>query len=246
MATDRRSRRAGAGPHERPARRAVKPRPKTHPRPDPLRFIRAHMRVAPVPTIPEIRLYMAHQGSGLWRLGEPYEDGSEPPAPYWAFPWAGGLALARHILERPETVAGHRVLDLGSGSGLVAIAAAMSGAREVTAADIDRYAVAAIGLNAAENGVTIAALGSDLTTGRAPAVDLVMTGDLFYERELAERVTAFLTRCLADGVEVLIGDPGRAYLPRSRLRLVAEYPVPDVGEAVTTAMKPSGVFALEP
>ena len=195
MATDRRSRRAGAGPHERPARRAVKPRPKTHPRPDPLRFIRAHMRVAPVPTIPEIRLYMAHQGSGLWRLGEPYEDGSEPPAPYWAFPWAGGLALARHILERPDTVAGRRVLDLGSGSGLVAIAAAMSGAREVMAADVDRYAVAAIGLNAAENGVAIAALGSDLTTGRAPAVDLVMTGDLFYERELAERVTAFLTRC---------------------------------------------------
>jgi predicted nicotinamide N-methyase len=204
------------------------------------------MRLAPVPLIPEIRLYMAHQGSGLWRLGEPYEDGSEPPAPYWAFPWAGGLALARHILERPDTVAGRRVLDLGSGSGLVAIAAAMSGAREVMAADVDRYAVAAIGLNAAENGVAIAALGSDLTTGRAPGVDLVMTGDLFYERELAERVTAFLTRCLADGVEVLIGDPGRAYLPRSRLRLVAEYPVPDVGEAVTAAMKPSGVFALQP
>ena len=213
-------------------------------RPDPLEFIRANTRVAPVPTLPEIRLHTAHQATGLWRLGEPNEDGSDPPPPYWAFPWAGGMALARHILDRPETVMGRRVLDLGAGSGLVAIAAAMAGASEVIAADIDRYAVAAVGLNTAANGVAVAVVGDDLTAGPPPPVDLIAAGDLFYERDLALRVTAFLDRCLAAGIDVLIGDPGRAYLPRSRLRRLAEYRVPDVGEVEDAATKPSAVFML--
>jgi predicted nicotinamide N-methyase len=220
-------------------------RPRRRSRPDPVRFIQANMRAAPVPSLPEIRLHTAHRATGLWRLGEPDEDGSAPPAPYWAFPWAGGVALARHILDRPATVAGRRVLDLGAGSGLVAIAAAMAGASEVIAADVDRYAVAAVGVNAATNGVEIAVVGGDLTTGPPPPVDLVVAGDVYYERDLAEKVTAFLERCLAAGIDVLIGDPGRAYLPRSRLRLLAEYPVPDVGEVVSAAMKPGAVFALE-
>jgi hypothetical protein len=109
-------------------------------RPDPLGFIRANMRIAPVPTLPEIRLYTAHPASGLWRLAELDEDGSGPSPPYWAYHWAGGAALARHILDRPETVTGGRVLDLGAGSGIVGIAAAKAGAREVIAAELDRYA----------------------------------------------------------------------------------------------------------
>ena len=229
--------------NERPIGRATSP--ERRPRPDPLDFIRANTRIVPVPTIPEIRLHTAHQATGLWRLGEPNEDGSDPPPPYWAFPWAGGMALARHILDRPETVSGRRVLDLGAGSGLVAIAAAMAGASSVIAAEIDRYALAALDLNAAANGVAIAVVGDDLTAGSPPGVDLVLVGDLFYARELGERVTAFLDRCLAAGIDVLIGDPRRAYLPYARLRLLAEYPVPDVGDVEGAAVNPSAVFALE-
>jgi predicted nicotinamide N-methyase len=213
---------------------------------DPLQFIRANTHVVPVPTLPEIRLHTAHQATGLWRLGKPNADGSDPPPPYWAFPWAGGMALARYILDRSETVIGRRVLDLGAGSGLVAIAAALAGASEVVACDIDRYAVAAIGLNAEANSVAITIVGDDLTAGSPPAVEVVAVGDLFYEPHLAGRVTAFLDCCLAAGIDVLIGDPRRAYLPYPRLRLLAEYPVPDVGEVEGAAMNPSAVFALEP
>jgi predicted nicotinamide N-methyase len=137
------------------------------------------------------------------------------------------------------------VLDLGAGSGLVGIAAAKAGAREVIAAEIDRNGVAAIGLNAAANGVEIAIVDKDITTGRPPAVDLVLAGDVFYGREVALRVIPFLDRCLAAGIEVLVGDPRRAELPLSRLRLLAEYKVPDFGDAKTAATKPSGVFSFE-
>src|SRR5882724_10815926 len=159
---------------------------------DPLAFIQANTHLVAVPSIPEIRLHTAHQATGLWRLAEPNEDGSDPPPPYWAFPWAGGMALARYILDRPETVAGRRVLDLGAGSGLVGIAAAKAGPSAVIAAEIDRNGVAAIGLNAAANGVTITILDQDITTGPPPAVDLVLAGDVFYGREVALRVIPFL------------------------------------------------------
>ncbi|MER8802848.1 50S ribosomal protein L11 methyltransferase [Mesorhizobium sp. M0998] len=218
-------------------------------RPDPAQFIRANMRIAPVPALPEIRLYTAHPGSGLRRLLEwnqhaTEEDGPEPEPPYWAYVWAGGAVLARYIFDRPETVAGRRVLDLGAGSGLVGIAAAKAGASAVVAAEIDRNSVVALGLNATANGVAIMIIGEDITSGPPPPVDVVVVGDLFYANDLAGRVVPFLDRCLAAGIAVLIGDPGRAYLPRSRLRLLAEYEVPDVGEGRNAAMKPSGVFSF--
>ena len=223
-------------------------------RPDPTEFIRANMRVAPVPSLPEIRLYTPHPASGLRRLTDPQQssnsdddtaegddDGPEPQPPYWAYVWAGGAVLARHILDHPQTVVGRRVLDLGAGSGLVGIAAAKAGASAVIAAEIDRNGVAALALNAAANGVAMTVMARDITSGSPPAVDVVTAGDVFYGQAVADRVMPFLDRCLDAGIEVLVGDPGRAYLPRSRLRLLAEYQVPDFGQAKDSAPK-SGVF----
>lgn len=215
---------------------------------DPAEFIKANMRLAPVPSLPEIRLYTAHPGSGLRRLLEQddgrHEQAVEPQPPYWAYAWAGGAVLARYILDRPSTVAGRRVLDLGAGSGLVGIAAAKAGASEVIAAEIDRNGIVALGLNAAANGVAIAIIGKDITAGPPPAVDLVLAGDVFYGRAVARRVIPFLDRCLAAGIEVLVGDPGRAWLPRPRLRLLGKHQVPDVGGNGGGEPKPSGVFAF--
>ncbi|RRH98877.1 methyltransferase [Mesorhizobium tamadayense] len=206
------------------------------------------MRLLPVPSLPEIRLYAAHPGSGLSRLLEPddgrHERAVEPQPPYWAYAWAGGAVLARYLVDQPSTVAGRRVLDLGAGSGLVGIAAAKAGASEVIAAEIDRNGIVALGLNAAANGVAIAVIDEDITAGPPPAVDLVLAGDVFYGRAVARRVVPFLDRCLAAGIEVLVGDPGRAWLPRPRLRLLGEYEVPDVGGNGGGALKPSGVFAF--
>lgn len=206
-------------------------------------FIRANLPVAAVPSVPEIRLHKAGPSSGLWRLAETDEQGFG--SPYWAYHWAGGLALARHVLDRPQTVAGRHVLDLGAGAGVVGIAAAKAGAATVIAAEVDRYAVEALKLNAAINGVAIRIMTDDLTAGPPPAVDLIAVGDLFYERGLAERVIAFLDRCLDAGIEVLIGDPWRAWLPRARLRVIAEYSVLDMGTAETGEIRPSAVFAFE-
>ncbi|TIT67079.1 MAG: methyltransferase [Mesorhizobium sp.] len=211
---------------------------------DPAEFIRTNLRLAPVRALPEIQLYTPHPGSGLRRLVGPHDDldEAEPLPPYWAYAWAGGAVLARHILNHPEIVAGRRVLDLGAGSGLVGIAAARAGAAEVIAAEIDRNGVAAIRLNAAANAVEITIFDKDLTTGPPPAADLVLAGDVFYCREVALRVMPFLDRCLASGIEVLVGDPRRNDLPLTRLRLIAEYEVPDFGDAKGIASRPSGVF----
>lgn len=207
---------------------------------DPTAFIRLNLPPAPVPGIPEITLHKAAPSSGLGRLAA---DDPDFASPYWAYHWAGGLALARFLLDHPERVAGRRVLDLGTGAGLVAIAADRAGAAQVIAADTDRYAIAALRLNAAHNGAAVTAIEGDLTPGAPPAVDVVLVGDLFYAPDLAARVMAFLDRCLAAGMAVLIGDPWRAYLPTARLTLLAEYMVAETGQAAT---KPSGVFALTP
>lgn len=204
---------------------------------DPTAFIRDNLPVGPVPGIPEIRLHKAVPSSGLARLAA---ADAAFGSPYWAYHWAGGLALARHVLDNVGVVAGRRVLDLGAGSGLVAIAAAKAGAAMVTAAEVDPYAVAALRLNVALNAVSVAVIEGDLLDGDPPEVDIVLVGDLFYAADLAVRVTGFLERCVARGIEALVGDPWRAPLPTDRLREVARYEVAEAG----AGMKASGVFAF--
>jgi predicted nicotinamide N-methyase len=170
--------------------------------------------------VPEIRLHLAEEPFAIWeQLGE------GGPLPFWAFAWPGGQALARHVLDHPELVRGRRVLDLASGSGLVAIAAAKAGAAAVTAADLDAHAAAAIALNAAANGVDIAIAFGDALDGDGGDAEVVLAGDVLYERPMAGRVLPFLDRCRRRGATVLIGDPGRGYLPRVRLEALATYRV---------------------
>ena len=188
-------------------------------------FVRSNTVLIAPPLVPEIRLYLASEITPLWQATEAVLERSNLPPPYWAFAWAGGQALARHLLDHPALVAAKRVLDIGAGSGLVAIAAALAGATAVTAAEIDAYAAAAIALNAAVNGVVVAVETADVI-GAAPAWDVVLVGDMCYERPLAERLTAWLERCAEAGALVLLGDPGRTYLPRAGLTSVARYTVP--------------------
>jgi predicted nicotinamide N-methyase len=202
-------------------------------------FITGNLPVFEVPTVPEIRLHKASPQSGLWRLAQ---ADAAFDAPYWAHYWGGGLALGRYILDHRETVSGRRVLDLGCGSGLVGIAAALAGAREVTCIDIDPYAVVAAELNAAMNNVSLSTKCSDILDGPPPAADIILVGDLFYDQTLADRVTVFLDRRLTANIEVLVGDPRRATLPLARLRLLAEYPGLDFGDVAGATQKQNAVF----
>jgi predicted nicotinamide N-methyase len=217
--------------------------------PDRVAFIRANTRLRPVPLVPEISLHLADEAVPLWQKTEEDLATIGLPPPFWAFAWAGGQALARYLLDHRESVAGKRVLDLGAGSGLVAIAAAMAGAAPVIAADIDAFSESAIGLNAAANAVHIECISADLldaALGGAPRYDAVLVGDLFYERDTAARVLAFLDRQLAAGTRVLIGDPGRSYLPKQRLTELATYSVPVTRELEDQEIKRSAVYALSP
>ncbi len=198
----------------------------------------ARLPLATPALLPELRLHRAGPASGLARLAP---GGG---APYWAYPWAGGVALARYLIDHPETVAEKRVLDLGAGGGLVAIAAMKAGAREALAIDVDPDAIRAIALNAEANAVAVAALCADPLDEPPPDVDLVLVGDLFYEAGLAARATAFLDRCRLAGVGALIGDPWRAHLPRTRLKPLAEYQLADFGDAPDAAATASAVFAF--
>lgn len=192
---------------------------------DPAAFIRAQTRLLPVPHAPEIRLHLADEATELWSRTEEELGALGLPPPFWAFAWAGGQALARYVLDRPALVAGRRVLDLASGSGLVAIAAAMAGAGTVEASDIDTFAAAAIPLNAAANGVRVEVCTADLV-GADAGWEVVLAGDICYQKDIAERVTAWLAALHRRGALVLIGDPGRSYLPADRLEVLATYEVP--------------------
>ncbi|KLK94233.1 50S ribosomal protein L11 methyltransferase [Microvirga vignae] len=192
---------------------------------DSFAFIRAETRLLPVPHTPELSLYVADEATELWHRTEEELGEIGLPPPFWAFAWAGGQALARYILDHPETVRGRRILDFASGSGLVAIAAMRAGAAEVIACDIDSFAIAAIQLNAEANSVTVTPVQTDLI-GQDQGWDTVLAGDICYERDLAERVTDWLFALSRKGATVLIGDPGRSYLPKERLERLEVYEVP--------------------
>ena len=212
-------------------------------------FIRANTRLKPVPLVPEISLYVADEAVPIWQKTEEELDAMGLPPPYWAFAWAGGQALARYLLDHRASVASLRVLDLAAGSGLVAIAAALAGAAPVVAADIDAFTDPAIALNAEANDVYIEIVTEDLLdrpAPRAPRYDVILVGDLFYERDTAARALAFLDRHATTGARVLVGDPGRTYLPKDRLTRVAEYSVPVTRELEDLDIKRTTVWELLP
>ncbi|HZU89351.1 MAG TPA: 50S ribosomal protein L11 methyltransferase [Stellaceae bacterium] len=189
-------------------------------------FVRRHTVVAAPPLAPEIRLHLATELAPLWQASEEALAQGAVPPPFWAFAWPGGQALARHLLDHPDLVAGRDVLDFGAGSGLVAIAAAKAGAARVSAADTDPFAAAAIAANAALNDVALRVTTADPLAGAAPAGMVVTAGDVCYEQPMAERAIRWLRRCAERGSLVLLADPGRAYLPRAGLVERARYPVP--------------------
>jgi predicted nicotinamide N-methyase len=202
---------------------------------DPETFIRSNTSPMASPHVPEIRLHLASEAHELWLKTEDELAEIGLPPPFWAFAWAGGQGLARYILDHPEIVSGKRVMDFASGSGLVAIAARMAGASEVLAADIDPWTETAVRLNAGLNGVDLGFTGADLI-GSAVDQDVLLAGDVFYDRDFAAVLVPWLERVAANGVTVLVGDPGRAYLPKDRLDACAVYEVP-----VTRALEDSEV-----
>jgi predicted nicotinamide N-methyase len=189
-----------------------------------LEFIRTNTSPRPVPFVPEITLYQAEEPIELWEKTESERAAAQPP-PFWAFAWAGGQALARHILDAPSLVSDRSVLDLATGSGLVAIAAAKAGAFPVTANDIDPLSLAATTANALANDVSVRTLEADLLDMNPPE-GVILAGDVFYSREMAGRVLPFLRRAASRGALVLVGDPGRAYLPTDRVVRQTSYEVP--------------------
>jgi predicted nicotinamide N-methyase len=212
-------------------------------------FIRANTAVEAPPLTPEIRLWLANEAIPLWEAGEAELAATGLPPPFWAFAWAGGQALARYLLDHPDEVAGQRVLDFAAGSGLQAIAAAKAGAREVTASEVDPFATAAIGLNAALNGVQIAVVEGDVIdsdqTDRADW-DVVLAGDVFYERDLATRVEPWLRRLAGGGATILVGDPGRGFLPKAGLERLTAYRVKTDRALEDTDMRTAVVWRLLP
>jgi predicted nicotinamide N-methyase len=188
-------------------------------------FIRANTAVAAPAILPELKLYLASEITPIWEATEAVLAAANVDPPFWAFAWAGGQALARHVLDQPERVRGRRVLDFGAGSGVVAIAAARAGAARVLAAEIDPVACAAIRLNAELNQAAVEILEDDLI-GRDLGADLILVGDMCYERPLAERLVAWLRGLAGRGVTVLLGDPGRTYRPTQGLVEIARYLVP--------------------
>ena len=208
---------------------------------DPVAFILAETRLRPVPHAPEIVLHVADEATELWQKTEEELGEIGLPPPFWAFAWAGGQALARYILDHPEAVRGRRVLDFASGSGLVAIAAMKAGAAEVIACDIDPFAIAAIGVNAQANGVAVTPLAADIV-GQDRGWDTVLAGDICYEHDLAARVIQWLLALSNRGATVLIGDPGRSYLPKDRLESLAVYEVPVTRTLEDSDIKKSSVW----
>jgi predicted nicotinamide N-methyase len=217
----------------------------TRPIADAPAFVRSNTRLLPVPHAPEILLHVADEATPLWTKTEDELGELGLPPPFWAFAWAGGQALARHLLDHPALVAGRSVLDFASGSGLAGIAAAKAGAATVAATDIDAFAVAAIAINAEANGVTLAVALADVI-GLDDGWDVVLAGDVFYERDMAARVSGWLGALARRGAVVLVGDPGRSYLPRERLEALATYSVATTRELEDSELKRTTVWRFTP
>lgn len=219
----------------------MKPRRAT---PDWRTFIGANTKLLSPPLVPEIKLHLAEESLPIWQKTEEELGEMNIPPPYWAFAWAGGQALARYLLDNPSTTAGRKVLDLGSGSGLTAIAARLAGAHTALATDVDEVALIAIAMNAAANGVTVETTAEDLLDGEPGAADVILAGDLFYERTLAARMLTFLDVCTKAGASVLVGDPQRAYFQKDRFEAIAEYRVPVTRELEDAEIKNAAVWRL--
>lgn len=212
----------------------------------PRAFVLRHTRLRPVPGLEEIRLHLVDDVLALWRAVQLEQGDPDPALPFWAIAWAGGLAIGRYLREHPEVVAGRRVLDLASGSGLCAVAAMHAGAAVVTGADIDPYAAAAIELNARANGCRVTVLQRDVLALDVPDVDIILVGDGCYEAALAGRLLPWLQRARGRGIDVLLGDPGRRYLPLDALVELAAYDVRTSTELDDLALRQGRVYALRP
>jgi len=208
---------------------------------NPSDFIRANSTLIAPPLVPELRLHLASEVVPLWRKTEEELHEMGVPPPYWAFAWVGGQAMARHLLDNPSLVAGKRVLDFGSGSGMVALAAAKAGAAHVLAADIDKFSIAAIAANAAANGLAVSTTSDDII-GSTEQFGVILVGDMCYERPLADRLMAWLK---SSNAEILIGDPGRSYFPKDGLTRLALYSVATTTEIEDREIRETGVWRLD-
>ncbi len=207
-------------------------------------FIRDNTRLQAPPHTPELSLHLADEITPIWKLTEEALQEIGLPPPFWAFAWAGGQALARYILDHPKIVAGKRVVDFATGSGIVAIAAMKAGAASVLAADIDVFCEAAVGLNAEANGVAVAFTDANLLDAPPPETDVLLAGDICYEKPMAEAVMDWLRQGRAKGASVLIGDPGRTYFRKDDLVKLAEYQVETTRELEDFAVKRTSVWTL--
>jgi len=210
---------------------------------DPIAFIRANARLNSPPLVPEILLHLADEALPLWEKTEEELQAIGLPPPYWAFAWAGGQALARYVLDNPGIIAGRTVLDVASGSGLVAIAAAKAGARKVQASEIDSIACAAIAANAEANGAAVTVVERD-AIGADDGWEILLVGDAFYEKPLADRLLPWIDALASRGALVLLGDPGRSYFPKDRFEHVATYEVPVTRALEDSEIKKTSVWRL--
>lgn len=207
-------------------------------------FILENTRLQTPPHTPELQLHLADEITPIWKMTEEALAEIGLPPPFWAFAWAGGQALARYILDNPKVVASKRVIDFASGSGIVGIAAMQAGATHVLAADIDGFCGAALALNAKANGVAVDFTDANLLDTPAPAAEVILAGDICYEKPMADAVMAWLAQARASGTTVLIGDPGRSYFPRSGLTKLAEYQVATTRELEDQEVKKTSVWTL--
>jgi predicted nicotinamide N-methyase len=212
----------------------------------PRAFVLRHTQLSPVPGLPNIRLHLAQDVLPLWHAVQVETADPDAPVPYWAIAWAGGQAIGRYLHENPELVAGRRVFDLGSGSGLCAIASVQAGAARATGADIDPFAAAAIELNARANRCRVTVVRRDVLDEEPPDADVILAGDCWYEGRLAARVLPWLRRARDRGIDVLIGDPGRRYLPTKSLVQLASYDARTTAELEDAGQDRGYVYALAP